>query len=127
MRKAIKILMIDDEEDFTQPMMYWFKTKGYDVETASSGKIALEMITESKPDIVFLDLNMPDMDGLQTLKELRKIDKTLPVVIVSAYADPRKMKEIHPHGVSAVFYKGSDFEEGLSLLESVLRTHKKLK
>lgn len=127
MKKDIKILMVDDEQDFTQPMSFWFKAKGYEVETATSGEAALKIVEEHKPDIVFLDLNMPVMDGLETLKRIRQIDKNIPVVIVSAYADPRKIKEIHPYGISGIFYKGSELEDGLSLLESVLRTHKKLK
>jgi CheY-like chemotaxis protein len=127
MKKDIKILMVDDEQDFTQPMSFWFKSKGYEVETATSGEAALKIVAENKPDIIFLDLNMPVMDGLETLKRIRQIDKNIPVVIVSAYADPRKIKEIHPYGISGIFYKGGELEDGLSLLESVLRTHKKLK
>jgi CheY-like chemotaxis protein len=127
MKKDIKILMVDDEQDFTQPMSFWFKAKGYEVETATSGEAALKIVEEHKPDIIFLDLNMPVMDGLETLKRIRELDKNIPVVIVSAYADPRKIKEIHPYGISGIFYKGGELEDGLSLLESVLRTHKKLK
>ncbi len=127
MEKKVKILMVDDEEDFTQPMAFWFKTKGYEVSTANNGEIALEKIKDEKPDIIFLDLNMPVMDGFETLKRIRKIDKNLPVIVISAYADPEKIQRMQPHGISGVFYKGSDFEEGVTLIESILRTHKKLK
>jgi two-component system response regulator (stage 0 sporulation protein F) len=127
MKKDIKILMVDDERDFTQPMAFWFQRKGYEVVIASSGEEALSIIKEECPAIIFLDLNMPVMDGLETLKRIREIDTQVPVVIVSAYADPRKIKEIQPLGISGVFYKGKDFDEGVSLLESILRTHKKLK
>jgi len=127
MNEPIKILMVDDEDDFRQPMAFWFKTKGYNTLAAENGEKALEIINEDKPDIVFLDLNMPVMDGFETLKRIRKMDKHLPVIIISAYADPQKIKEMQPYEISGVFYKGSDFEEGLSLIESVLRTHKKLK
>jgi len=127
MDEPVKILMVDDENDFRQPMVFWFKTKGYSVLAAENGEKALEIINTDKPDIVFLDLNMPVMDGFETLKKIRKTDKNLPVIIISAYADPQKIKEMQPYEISGVFYKGSDFEEGLSLIESVLRTHKKLK
>ena len=127
MEKTIKILMVDDEEDFTQPMAFWFKTKGYEVSVANNGETALEKIKTVKPDIVFLDLNMPVMDGFETLKRIRKIDKSLPVIVISAYADPERLKQMQPYAISGVFYKGSDFEEGATLIESVLRTHKKLK
>ena len=127
MEKQIKILMVDDEEDFTQPMAFWFKTKGYSVITADNGKNGLQMVKQEKPDIIFLDLNMPIMDGCETLKQIRQTDPHIPIVIISAYADPQKIKEMQPYGISGVFYKGEDFEKGLSLLESILRTHKKLK
>ena len=61
MEKTIKILMVDDEEDFTQPMAFWFKTKGYEVSVANNGETALEKIKTDKPDIVFQDLNRPEL------------------------------------------------------------------
>lgn len=126
--KKIKVLMVDDEVDFTQTMAFWFKSRGYIVETASDGKSAIRMIKENMPDIVFLDLNMPVMDGEKTLRKIRKFKKDLPVIIISAYIeDQEKMKKVNIYGISGVFYKEKDFTEGLSLLETVLRTHKKLK
>lgn len=127
MSEKIKILIVDDEKDFTQPMAFWFKIKGYEITVAHDGKTALEIIKENCPDIVFLDLNMPVMDGLETLKRIRETHKDLPVIIISAYVDREKIKEMEPYRISGVFYKENDFNEGLSLLESVLRTHKKLK
>jgi len=126
--KKIKVLMVDDEVDFTQTMAFWLKSRGYLTETASDGKRAIRMIKENIPDIVFLDLNMPVMDGVGTLKRIRKFNKDLPVIIISAYVeDQEKMKKVNAYGISGVFYKEKDFTEGLSLLETALRTHKKLK
>jgi hypothetical protein len=51
----------------------------------------------------------------------------VPVIIISAYVDDRKAKEAMELGISGVFYKGKEFQEGLSLLETTLRTHKQLK
>lgn len=128
MDKETKILLVDDEVDFTQAMAFWLKSKGYSVTTASDGKSAISMIEENSPDIVFLDLNMPVMDGVETLKKIREFNKELPVIIISAYLEEKhKMKEINALGISGIFYKGKKFEEGLALIESVLRTHKGLK
>ena len=127
MTKNIKILLVDDEEDFTQPMAFWFQTKGYNVSATNNGLKALEIIEKDKPDIIFLDLNMPVLDGVETLKKIREVDGDLPVIVISAYADPEKIKIMEPYGISGVFYKGSEFHKGLTLLESILRTHKKLK
>ena len=126
MNKEIKVLLVDDETDFTQPMAFWFKSKGYSVDISSSGAEALKAITENPPDIAFLDMNMPEMDGLETLKRLRKINAELPVIIISAYVGDERVRQAGSYGVSGVFYKGSDLDEGLVLLETVLRMHKKL-
>lgn len=127
MDKEIKILLVDDETDFTQPMSFWFKAKGYAVVVAHDGQKGIEMIEKESPDIVFLDINMPVMDGIATLKKIREFNKELPVIFISAYLDLQKIEEVKRYGISGVFYKGADFEDGLALIESALRTHKKLK
>jgi two-component system NtrC family response regulator len=125
--KQVKVLLVDDETDFTQAMSFWLKSKGYTVYSATNGQEGLELIKKENPDIVFMDLNMPVMDGVQTLKKIREFDKDLPVVMISAYVDDKRIIEARTYGFSGVFYKGKDFEEGLVLLEAALRTHKKLK
>ena len=126
MDKKISVLLVDDEADFTTPMAFWLESKGYAVEAAPEGKTAIKMIKKQPPDIIFLDLNMPVMNGPQTLKKIRRFNKELPVIIISAYLDDSSVNDLRPLGISGVFYKGADFQDGLALLESVLRTHKKL-
>jgi len=126
-KEGIKILLVDDEADFAQSMTSWLESKGYAVRVASNGEIAIAMIKEDAPDIVFMDLNMPVMDGLEALKRIREFNKDLPVIIISAYAEDLRLREANSYGISGVFYKGKDLKEWLSLLETALRTHKKLK
>ncbi|MCX7927405.1 MAG: response regulator [Candidatus Omnitrophica bacterium] len=123
----IKVLVTDDEKDFRDLLAFWLKSKGYDVITASNGIEAVEKIKQESPDVVFLDLNMPDKYGTDTLKEIKSFNKDLPVIIISAHVDDRRAKEAMDLGVAGVFYKGSDFQQGLTLLEAALHTHKKLK
>ena len=127
MEKEIRVLLVDDEPDFTQPMEFWLKSKGYWVTVVPDGASALKIIKENAPDIVFLDINMPVMDGAQTLKKIREFNQDLPVIIISANLGDRRAREAASYGISGLFYKGEDFNKGLGLLESVLRTHKKLK
>jgi CheY-like chemotaxis protein len=127
MESEIKVLLVDDEEDFRKLLAFWLKSRGYSVITASNGEEALKLAREQSPDLVFMDLNMPVMDGTDALKHLREFNKDVPVIIISAYVDDRKAKEAMELGISGVFYKGKDFQEGLSLLEAALRTHKQLK
>jgi CheY-like chemotaxis protein len=125
--KNIKVVMVDDEADFRQLMTFWLESKGYLIKAVSNGQDAIVLVKEENPDIVFMDLRMPVMDGAETIKRIREFNKDVPIIIISAYVDDPKVKEAMPFGISGVFYKGKDFTEGLSLLESVLRTHKKLK
>ncbi len=127
MENEIKVLIVDDEDDFRKLLAFWLKSRGYCVVTASNGKEAIDLAKTEKPDIIFLDLNMPVMNGTDALKELRQFNKDVPVIIISAFVDDRKAKEAMELGISGVFYKGKDFQEGLSLLEAALRTHKQLK
>ena len=120
-------MVVDDESDFVEPMAFWLKSKGYTVFSAGNGKEGIKVIKEKGPDIVFLDINMPVMDGFATLKEIRQFAKDLPVIIISAFVNDPRLADANKLGISGVFYKGSDFNEGMALLETVLRTHKNLK
>ena len=126
MEEKVKVLLIDDEEDFRQLIGFRLKSKGYAILHASSGKDAIKIVKEKNPDIAFLDLHMPGMDGIETYNEIRKINKDLPIIIISAYLEDPKLKSEILAGISGVFPKGDDFERGLSLLEAVLRRHKKI-
>ncbi|OGW75501.1 MAG: hypothetical protein A2Z72_02795 [Omnitrophica bacterium RBG_13_46_9] len=127
MDKAIKVLVVDDEADFRQVMTVWLKSKGYLVITAPDGEHAIEAVKKEKPDIVFMDLRMPVMDGSDTIKKIRQFDKDTPIIIISAYLDDPKIKEVKTSYISGIFNKRDDFDKGLNLLECVLRTHKRFK
>lgn len=125
--KDIKVLVVDDENDFRKLLTFWLKSKGYTIIEAENGKQAVTRVKEDNPDIVFMDLNMPQMSGSEAIKEIRTFNKDVPVIVISSYIDDRKAKDAREAGISGVFYKGKDFEEGLSLLEAALRTHKQLR
>ena len=125
--KNIKVLVTDDEDDFRLLMSFWLQSKGYQVIAASNGEEAIKLIQSESPDIVFMDLNMPVMDGAETIKKVREFNKDIPIILISAYLDDVKVKDATSHGIAGVFFKGKDFSQGLSLLETVLRKHKQLR
>ncbi|OGX15745.1 MAG: hypothetical protein A2166_03200 [Omnitrophica WOR_2 bacterium RBG_13_41_10] len=127
MDNPIRVLVVDDEKDFLFTMDYWLRTKGYDVITAANGKEALDVLNKGPVDIIFLDMHMPVMDGVETLKKIREINKDTPVIIITAYAADEKRIEAEKYGVSGLFYKDKDFTESSTLIETVLRRHKGLK
>lgn len=120
-------MVVDDEFDFRKLMTIWLESKGYSVVSAPDGETAVNMVKTKKPDIIFLDLNMPGLSGVDTLARIRKMDRNLPVIIISAYLEQMSAEDMRTHNVSGVFYKGEDFQKGLALIESVLRVHKRLK
>ena len=125
--KNIRILLCDDEADFRQLMTFWLKSKGYNVTTATDGENAIEIVKADKPDIIFLDLRMPVLDGVEVLKRIRRFDKDVPVIVISAYINDPGAKDLKLYNIAGIFYKGENFELALPLLETALRTHKKLK
>ncbi|MFH1354621.1 MAG: response regulator [Candidatus Omnitrophota bacterium] len=125
MDKANRIMVVDDNKDFIYTMQYWLKSKGYDVVTALSGQEAIESFKKEPADLIFLDLHMPVMDGVQTLKAIREINTGVPVIIITAHASDDRMPEFNKHGVSGFFSKDKDFSESAVLIETVLRRIKK--
>ncbi len=125
--KKIKVLICDDEADFRQLMSMWLESKGYVALNAANGEEAIKIVKEKGTDVVFMDLRMPVMDGIEAIKQIRAFDKKIPIIIISAYIDDPQTNKAMKYNISGVFYKGTDFQEGLSLLETVLRTHQHLK
>jgi CheY-like chemotaxis protein len=83
---AHTILLVDDDPQLTHVVSMFFEIEGYAVLVAKSGEQALEMVTQTKPDIVLLDLMMPGLDGLEVCRKIRSDRrlKKLPVAIFTA-------------------------------------------
>ncbi len=82
-----KILVVDDEVEVVRILQDFLTSKGYEVATALNGAEALAKVREMKPDIVLLDIIMPGIGGIDTLKEIKKIDPTIAVIMVTAVVD----------------------------------------
>ena len=80
-----KILIIDDEPDLRHLFEKHFTKQGYDVISAPNGKEGIEKVRSEHPDIIFLDLAMPEMDGIETLTHIRELDRSVVVVILTGY------------------------------------------
>jgi len=89
----ITILWVDDEIDLLKPHIIFLQNKNYDVITCKSGQEALEELTQSQVDIVFLDENMPGISGLETLSEIKVTHATLPVVMITKSEEEFIMEE----------------------------------
>ncbi|MGE5836813.1 MAG: response regulator, partial [Acidobacteriota bacterium] len=80
-----RILVIDDEPAIRDTMRMTLEYEGHECLTAGSGQEGLTLAERENPDLVFLDIKMPGLDGLEVLSRLRGMNETLPVVMVSAH------------------------------------------
>ena len=84
MNKAFSVLLIDDEQDFLDPIAFWLEAKGYKTRTAPNGQEAIKLIEKEVPNIILLDINMPVMNGVDTLKHIRDHYGDLPVIMITS-------------------------------------------
>ena len=82
---AKRILIIDDEESVRKSFILALEDADYEVDTAASGEEGVRSVKKVRPNLIFLDLKMPGMNGVDTLGEIRKIDRDVPVYIVTAF------------------------------------------
>ena len=115
-----RILIIDDEVDYLSLMQERLESWGYAVELAQGGKEGLVAVKEKLPDIVILDYFMPGMDGVEVLKHIRKFDKSLIVIMLTAHADTNNIKGAQELGVSAFIPKLSAYSDVQASLKSTL-------
>lgn len=107
------ILIADDDPIFTRLFSTQLKAKGFKVTIAADAMQATMVIRKSKPDAVFLDINMPGGTGLEVLKNLRISTTTtmIPVIVMSASEDPELPMKVKERGADEFLSKPVDFEE----------------
>ncbi len=91
--KKIHILWVDDEIDLLKPHIFFLEKKDYTISTATNGVDALEMIDETRFDVVFLDENMPGLSGLETLVQIKEKRRNLPIIMITKSEEENLMEE----------------------------------
>ena len=89
----MKMLIVDDEIEVCNIFFDFFTPKGYEVIKATSGEEAIEKVKSEKQNLVFLDIRMTPMDGVEVLKQIKRIDKTIFVIMVTVLKDERIAKK----------------------------------
>lgn len=120
MTTAKKILVVDDEPDFLRMIKLRLEANDYEVITASNGKEALERVKDALPDAVLLDVMMPGMDGLQILKKIRKLNKDLPVFIITAFSNQERFKLANDLKASGFIVKTADLKREVDNISGIL-------
>jgi PAS domain S-box-containing protein len=113
---AARILVVDDELGPRESLRMLLKP-AYHITTADSGRAALDMLGQVRPDVVILDIKMPEMDGLEVLRRLKRADPTIEVVMITAYASLETVKLALTHGAFEYLIKPFSRQD----LEDVVR------
>jgi CheY-like chemotaxis protein len=112
------ILLVEDEQN--QRLLYEqeLRLEGYEVVTASNGKEALEKVQEKLPDIIIMDINIPKMDGIETMGRVLSKNKEIPVIINTAYSNYKD--SFMSWAADAYIVKSSDLSELKGKIKEVL-------
>ncbi len=119
-----KVLIIDDEEAIRSSLQMMFEYEGYDCLQAASGPAGLKMIDSYQPDLIFLDIKMPQMDGLEVLKEIKAKEGTPPVVILSGHGTVKTAVEATKLGAFDFIEKPPDSDRILLVARNALSQKK---
>ncbi len=106
----IKLLVVEDEPNMRGFLKDFFEKQNYEVYTASNGEDALKLIKNSRPHLVFLDIGLPGMSGMDVLARIREFDNTIKVIMVTGVQDKQKIEEAAKLGASDYVTKPFTFD-----------------
>ncbi|OQY51033.1 MAG: two-component system response regulator [Desulfobacteraceae bacterium 4572_87] len=115
-----KVLLVDDEKEFLDTMAERMEARDMSVSTTTSSKDALKKAQDESYDAIILDLMMPEMDGLETLKELKKNNPDLQVILLTGHATVQKGVEAMKLGATDLLEKPADLKV---LTEKIKKAH----
>ena len=109
--KTLKVLFVDDETDFLETLMKRMKKRGVDVAGVGSGEAALDYLNNQPADVVVLDVRMPGIGGINALREIKKIDPLMEVIMLTGHASIEAAIEGMELGAFDYLMKPADFDE----------------
>lgn len=116
----IRVLVVDDEQDFLKLIKRRLTRRNLDVETAPSGEEALERLGREAFDVVILDVRMPGLDGIETLKEIRKRFRNTEVIMLTGHGSMQSGIEGISHGAYDYILKPFSIDD---LIERIRAAH----
>jgi len=117
--KEKKVLVIDDEEGIRSWLCLFLEGKGYPTRSAEDAGEMIVQLNKELPDIVFLDIQLPDISGLELLKVIRQIDEEIIVIMMSGYATEEIAKNTLQWGAFDYIRKPFEFEQVERILSAV--------
>ena len=105
------ILYVEDDVDFAELNIRWFEQQGYEIVYAPNGAKAIKAFKETAPDIVLLDIMLPDMMGFEVCKQIQEIDENIPVIFLTSLSDTKNAIKGLESGAYDYIRKDTDLEE----------------
>ena len=93
MNSKMRVLVIDDDPDVLEFLKTFFENLGHDIILTNNAADGVKQVVVSTPDLVLLDIMLPEKDGLTILKEIKDVDKEVPVAMITAYKDAERVIE----------------------------------
>ncbi len=113
--------MVEDQRDLRELLATAFSLEGYAVSTAASGEEALALVQREVPDLIMLDLSLPGMSGIETLRRIREGGRAPRVVIVTAHGTPAHVREAMALGVHEFIGKPFDLDHLLRVVADEMK------
>ena len=118
-----KILVVDDERSHRQMIEAVLSAEGYEIAQADNGRAAINAVSEKFYDLIIMDIRMPELGGIDALKEIKTISPGIPIIIMTAYASVGTAVDALKSGASDYLTKPLDIEELKVLVAKTLRIH----
>ena len=119
MKYKANILLVDDNVSLTRILSLILGRKGYEVNTVETGFEAIDLIKEKPYDIIFMDIKMPVMDGVETFKKIKKIRSDAVVMIMTAFSVKDLVQEVMQEGAYDIIYKPLDINKVVGIIEKL--------
>ncbi len=120
--KNFKVLLIEDNEEVLYVTQTLLKKFFAEVKTAKNGLEGYEIFEKENIDLIITDINMPKMNGLKLIREIRKIDQEIPIIVLSAYDEANYFIELIKEGVDGYLIKPIQFEQLITTLQKTIST-----
>lgn len=112
-----KILIVDDEIGIVEEIKSFLLEEGYQVRTADTAKEGIRAVDEFRPDVIFIDIKLPDISGIEVLKAVKEKSPKTKVVIITGYVDQNVMDETEAIGRDAFLQKPFDLVKIIEEIE----------
>ncbi len=116
----LKVLLVDDESEFVSTLAERLYLRGIHAKTANDGEGAIRAVTEERPDLVVLDIKMPGLSGIEVLKEIKKIESQLPIILLTGHGSTKEGMEGMKYGAYDYLMKPVDINELIQKIQEAI-------